>query len=383
MGVVKEAGRTCIIAASKEAKKLGIKTGTSAGEASQLCPNIILLPAAFEHYLAATQQLQRIFQQVCPNVIIYSLDEAFLDISDCRRWLYPSAVEVGEQVQAHIKQALGEWVTCNVGIGPNRFLAKLVSEVSPKGTVRQVHSAELDGLLASVQFADVCGIGPRLARKLARWNVSNLIQLRLYSVAELTKLVGPFWAQELKKMAWGEEPHLLQLLDKPLLHQQCVGRSTTLRKLATEQAEIERVLVNLTEEVTYKTRAMGLVGRRIGVTLVGSQQHWHAQQLYQEPIRHTADMFGKIKYALLPRWQQRFPVIKLAVTLSHTKPLTHSPTPLWATWHQQEKLALASDSVNSRFGLFTIHPASLLHTTILRPEVTGFLGDGRYWGLNP
>lgn len=393
LGVVKEAGRTCLIAVSKEAKRLGIKTGTSLNEARQLCPTLLTLPASFDHYLATTRRLHRLFQTISPEVIIYSLDEAFLDISHCQRWLYPSALKLGKEIQQKIKAELGEWVTCNVGIGPNRFLAKLTSEVSTKGSVRAVDLKYLDAFLTSVKFADVCGIGPRLAQKLKRWHITNLFQLRFFAESELARLVGPHWARELLKMAWGREPHLLALLDRPAQPQQSIGRSLTTFQPLTQMAEVETLLCNLAEEVAFKARVLGLVGRRVGVELTAahatrfhpSQKErppaspvWRAHQLYQEPIRHGVDLLEKIKTDLLPRWREPFAVIRVAVWLEKTQPLLGAPLPLWRRWHQWERLSLASDAINTKYGLFTLRPASLGRTPA-RPEVTGFFSDQDFW----
>lgn len=382
IGVVKELGRTCIIAASQEAKQHGVKTASNTVEARHLCPNLILIPASFDRYLDTTQKLHQLFRNICPQVWIYSLDEAFLDLSDCQKWYCPSMQQVAIKIQELIKQKLGEWVTCNIGIGPNRFLAKLLSEVSPKGSINTINIKILDQLLASVSFNEVCGIGSRLQKKLKSWNITNLIQLRFYSESELTILVGPFWARELKKMAWGEETRLLELIDQPPPNPKSIGRSITTRHLITKQSEIETILLNLVEEVTYKARTLDLSGRRIGLTLTGSTQSWSTQQSFIEPIRHTADMFVRIKSALLPDWQQRFPIIKLAITLSRLQPLYDTPIPLWPHWQKQEKLALAIDKVNTEYGLFTLYPARLLKNKKIRPEVTGFFGDKQFWGVN-
>lgn len=381
VGVVKEIGRTVLIATSKEAKKFGVGTGSFVADGKSRCPTLAVLPAEFDRYLAATKQLYEIFNQVAPTVEIYSLDEAFIDISDCRRYLYPNPERLAQRIKQLIKQTLGSWVTCNIGIGPNRFLAKLASETGGADAIVTANQQNTDLLLAQAKFKDVCGIGYRLEKKLRYLGVTNPYQIRFYSQEELMRFFGPFWAVELKKIAYGQEPHLLELVSHPPPHQYTVGRSITGWRTTSQTKEILQILLNLTEEVTFKTRAMNLAGRQVFLSLSDQDQHWHAHRTVKFPIRHTQAMFAIIKDELFPNWSPQFAVIRFAVALSLLKPIGQTQLPLWFDWQQTERLTQATDSVNQRFGLFTIKPTSLLNHKLIRPEVTGFLGDKHYHQL--
>lgn len=378
VGVVKENGRTVLIATSKEAKKFGVGTGSFVADGKSRCPTLAVLPAEFDRYLAATKQLYEIFKQVAPTVEIYSLDEAFIDISDCRRHLYPDPERLAQHIKCLIKQNLGEWVTCNIGIGPNRFLAKLASEVSGSDSIFLVNKNNIDLMLSQAKFKDVCGVGFRLEKKLQSLGVTNPYQIRFYPDDDLTRAVGPYWAVELKKIAYGQEPHLLEIVNHPPPHQYTVGRSITGWRTTSQTKEILQILLNLTEEVTFKTRAMGLAGRQVFLSLSGQDQYWHTHRTVKFPIRHTQAMFAMIKDELFPTWSLRFAVIKFAVALSLLKPIKQTQPLLWLDWQQAERITQATDNVNQRFGLFTIKPASLLNHKLIRPEVTGFLGDKQY-----
>ena len=137
---------------------------------------------------------------------------------------------------------LGSWVSANVGIGPNRFLAKVSSETSPKGSVSLVNEDNRDALLASVSFADVCGIGPRLERRLRRIGVTVPYQLNFIEDVVLERFFGPYWSKQLRKMGQGEEPDLLQRIDA-LEHMKSVGRSITGYHLCDDEAIIRRVFI--------------------------------------------------------------------------------------------------------------------------------------------
>jgi DNA polymerase-4 len=164
VGVIKSEGRTCIIAASKEAKRLGVSTGARVPEAREKIPGLILVPAEFNLMLSATRKMKALFQTFSPSVHIFSLDEAFLDLTGCEK-LFTTPVSYARRIQARIKEVLGEWVTCNVGISHNKLLAKMAGEIAPKGEALMIDDHNLDDVLRTVEFKDVCGVGWGLQKK--------------------------------------------------------------------------------------------------------------------------------------------------------------------------------------------------------------------------
>lgn len=376
IGVIKDRGRTCLIATSKEAKEFGVTTGMRKKNALQLCPQIKCIPASFERYLDTTKRLQKLFYTFSPSVYMYSLDEAFIDISDCTTHLYPNAQVVGTYIQERIKNELGTWVTCNVGIASTRLLAKMASEVSVKGTITEVTPQLKEILLAQTPFTGVCGVGYRLAKKLALYNVHYPAQIRFIPDNDLRALVGSFWAAELQKIAYGEEPYLLELLDQPPLHMKSVGRSITGYRLYTNPTEIKHILKNLALEVVDKLRTMQLAGRHFSLALYGQEKRWKTHQTIKVSTNHAHDILTWIQ-TLYTRWPGNFPIIKFAIRVSLLE--TTDQSQLLPTWQKKESVQQALDAINKKYGLFTASPGiTLPKEELIYPEVTGFLGDRTY-----
>lgn len=376
IGVVKGLKRTCLIATSKEAKKLGVVTGMRKKDALVLCPKLLCIPASFERYLDATKRLQKIFNGIAPSIYIYSLDEAFIDISDCKKNLYPDTQLLGKHIQQLIKTELGQWVTCNIGVAENRLLAKMASEVAAKGTIFEVTEENKDALLATTPFTDVCGVGYRLSKKLARYNIFTPYQIRFMTQDELESIVGPFWARELLKIAYGKETHLLGQLDRKVEHMKSVGRSITGYRLYDDDIQITNILKNLCLEVIDKVRGMRLTGRQVWLGLYGQSQSWATHETLRVPINHSSELIEWIQI-LYERWSEKFPVIKFAIRLSLLE--YQMQEQLLPEWQKQEAIQKALDSVNKKYGLFTVHPAAIPQTKeLIFPEVTGFLGDRLY-----
>ncbi|MDQ3008051.1 MAG: hypothetical protein M3Q81_00470 [bacterium] len=378
LGVVKSPGRTCLIATSKEAKKYGIKTGCNVYEARQKYPAIKIVSAEFDKYLDCTKRLKALFNELCPDVHIFSLDEAFLDLSNCQN-VYPDVKAFGQLVKQRIKQELGEWVTCNVGISYTKLLAKIASEIGPPDSLMEITPENTDATLAKVTFGDVCGVGNRLEKKLARLNVYHPYAIRFISDEDLLAMFGPFWAPELRRISYGQDSHILSLLDiKKNDDMKSVGRTHTGYAMCDDEQQLKQVLYNLSQEVVYKVRKMKMVGREVGVALWGEDQSWYAHCKVGRWICHAPEFFELIYTQLYQSWQRDFKVIKFGVFLSDLRRQEHVTTTWLPEWHRQEKIATAIDSLTERYGLFTIKPATLLGHDIIRPEVTGYLGDKKY-----
>lgn len=375
--VVKDAGRSCVIAASKEAKLKGIKTGSLLADAYLLAPDLIQMPAEFDLYLSATKQLKALFESLAPDVEVFSLDESFLHFTPIKK-LYASPVVFAEQIQANIKETLGEWVTCNVGIAENRFMAKMASETAPKGSITVVTEENKQALLASTTFDSVCGIGFRLGARLERLGVTVPYQINFIPDDMLLTMFGPYWSVELRKMGRGEEPALLERSAEELPHMKSVGRSITGYKLCKNEFILKSTLYNLTSEVMYKVRKMQLAGRLVSIYLSDKEHRWGTHVTLQHYIRHTDEMFDVVWNQLYAQWPKDFSVIKLAVSLNLLKPWDQIQDCWFPQWWKKEKVSTAVDAITQKYGLFTVTSGLLLNTNIIRPEVTGFLGDKKF-----
>jgi len=380
IGVIKSDGRSILIAVSKEAKARGVPSPCSVKEAKQLCPDIQFVPVQFDFAWAMTVRLKELFESFVPNVEIFSLDEAFLHLTDCRR-LYPDPWKFAQLVQQRIKEELGEWVSCNVGIAPNRFLAKVASGISPKGTIRQVTPDTIAELLTETTFKDTCGIGYRLGAKLENMGVTNPYQINFLSDELLQKEFGPYFWKELRKMGQGEEPALLQRIDH-LPHMKSVGRSITGFDLTRDEETIKKVLYNLVEETCYKARQMHLMGRYVAVYMRGGKgpdkRSWGQHRTLEQYLNRSPEMFELIYHQMYKKWQRDFPVIKFGVCLAMLKPETEVNPQIWPQWQRRQKLTAAADAMIKKYGLFTVRPGTLARGKLIRPEVTGFMGDKKF-----
>jgi len=378
IGIVKDHGRTCVIAASAEAKKLGIKTGCRLREARELCPTFIAVPADFDKYFYNTLLLKKIFESLSPATDIFSLDEAFIDLKDCRK-IYADTQSFFTAAQKKVHDELGEWVTFSLGIGRNRLQAKLASEFAGVDHYFEITEKNLDACLAEAKVDDICGIGYRLSKRLRMLQIEHPYQLNFYDDAFLIEHFGVFWGPELRRIGRGENSHLLDLIDTPATHMKSVGRSKTLFTANANHDYLRQMIYNLAEDMCFKARRMKMAGCHVALYLTGTEGQWWAKEFRMKtPVCHTNEVFHLLDRLFSALQIGHASIIKIGVRLGELHPLEKTTQCWLPEWDSRERLYHAVDAVNEKHGLYTLKPARLLGFKIIHPEVTGFLGDKIY-----
>lgn len=180
---------TCCIAASYEAKAFGVKTGTLVREAKRLCPDIVLLEGKHHKYVQFHHAVKEAFETCLPIEEVMSIDE-FAGRLTGRQREPERAVEIGQQIKAAVARDVGECLTSSIGIAPNRFLAKVGSDMQKPNGMTVIRYADLPHCLHRLKLRDICGISYGMEQRLNR--------VGIHTVEELTA-APPY----LMKAAWG------------------------------------------------------------------------------------------------------------------------------------------------------------------------------------
>ncbi|MDO8487046.1 MAG: hypothetical protein Q7S45_02025 [Candidatus Curtissbacteria bacterium] len=294
VGVIKAPGRTCIIAASVEAKKFGVGTGSRVYDAKKLCPEIILVPANFSKYEKMTYRFIDICKTYSPACEVFSLDECFIDVTETEFiWPRPPRnasleqlawLEMGKalrgnaggknvfniafEIKDRLRREVGDYMTCSVGVSHNRFLAKLASsQIKPDGLFWITDDNKLEVLDRS-KLTDVCGLGDGLYQHLTRVGIDSFPILRAKSITFLQEHFGPHWSLHLYNLARGiDDSGVGSILEIP--DAKSVGRTYTTHRNLYRKEEVWRLTRNLCEETAAKARKMHLAGRYVGFCLRG------------------------------------------------------------------------------------------------------------------
>lgn len=374
VGVLKAAGRTVVIAASVEAKRLGVKTGSSVLEARRLAPTIVLVPADFDSYYDTTKRFTSIASRYSDRVELFSLDEVFLDVTDTAPIL-GGAISIAQAIKHDLRTELGEWLTVSIGIAKNKFLAKLASDMEKPDGLVEITDKNQDYYLGRATFDQVCGIGWRLEKRLGAMGITQLLQIRSVSEKFLLASFGPYWTKRLIDLSWGRDETLLAT-DKLATPPKSVSRTHTLFVDLIDERKILGVIRNLVEEATAKLRAARMAGRQFGLMIRGDEQSDAFFVTRKHCSNDPAEAFHELKRLYLHGWfgsRVRF----LGVWVSLLEETDRLTAPLFFDIQRRQQLLLVQDQVNQKFGHYTVFPASLLWSPIIRPEVNGYLGDER------
>lgn len=384
----------CIIASSIEAKRVGVKAGMTIEKARELCPRIKLVQNDPPKYRAVSSKVFSMLSELTDRLEVYSIDEAFLDLTG---W-YRDAAEASwalVNIRRRITEEVGDWLKCSIGIAPTRFLAKTASDLEKPNGLVVLTRENLDEVLMTLDLEDVCGIGPRIRKRLERAGMRTLMDIKRYPVANLMRIFGKYglylWcklhAMEFERVSTQEE-----LPPKSMGHSYCVPRRVN------REGKVLPVLVRLTERAVRRMRREGLSASTVSVSVgFRTPNGQRPTGPFWNPIRNgeggfeflhldepANDSFTIVAAVceLLGRAWQHQEVNFLAMTLSDLSAPNgqiHLPVGSWRTLpiqdpkrDRQRRVSDALDVVRDRYGDESIVLGSMFNLGDEAPDRIGF-----------
>lgn len=354
VAVVGSQQRTIILTASYEARRFGVKTGMRLGEARALCPQLRLQPAHNRLYTHVSTHIIDIFRDYTPLVEVFSIDEAFLDVTGSLR-LYGSTERIAYLIKSRIKARFG--LTCSVGVAPNKLLAKLASEMQKPDGLTVIAPQRIAEVLESLPIGELCGIGRRTEEKLHLLGIHTCGELGRFPIRVLRSRFGVI-GERLSLMGRGVDP-------SPVVPQEespdvkTVGHSMTLRQDVETREEIARFLLQLAEMVGRRARRYGVTGRTVTLTLRYADFTTFSRQQVQGTEISLSEQIYCAALKILDGLVLTQPVRLLGVRLSQ---LQHRERQLLLLPGERERqlLTAALDEVNDRHGEFAVMSGNLL-----------------------
>jgi DNA polymerase-4 len=190
------ADTTCCIAASYEAKALGIKTGTQVGEAKKICPEIILIAGDHANYAEYSHNIAKAVELACPVSHTPSIDEMVCQLMG-REQEPPRARKIALEIKQSIYKNVGVALRCSIGMAPNRYLAKIASDMQkPDGLIGLLPS-QLPRAIAHLDLRDLPGVGARTEARLNRKGITTMEQLLALDRAGMRSLFDSVWGDRM------------------------------------------------------------------------------------------------------------------------------------------------------------------------------------------
>jgi len=346
--------RTVILTASYEARSYGIKTGMRVDEALRACSQLIVVPANNRLYTHVSSGVIKIFQDYTPQVEVFSIDEAFLDVTGSLR-MFGGVERIAYLIKSRIKFNFG--ITCSVGIAANKLLAKLASGMEKPNGLTTISPAETAKVLEHLPVGALCGIGRRTAHRLSLLGIHHCGQLGRFPLPVLRRKFGVI-GDQLHWMGQGIDarPVLSPEQEAPI---KSVGHSMTLRRDVSDPQAIRRFLLQLSEMVGRRARRYGVLGKTVTLTLrYADFQTFSKRKTGIEAINLSADIY-QAGLRILDGLILMQPLRLIGISLSSLQ----FEAGQYALFPEQRKLQLLTeslDAVNNRHGDFSVMPASLL-----------------------
>ncbi|MDO9543157.1 MAG: DNA polymerase IV [Kiritimatiellia bacterium] len=248
--------RGVVSTCSYEARRYGIHSAMPSRTAGKLCPHAVFVSPRMERYAEISAQIMTIIEEFTPLVEPLSLDEAFLDVSGALG-IWGDAVTLAGELKMRIKTRTG--LTATVGVAPNKFLAKMASDINkPDGlTVVPVTEAGIMKFLAPLPVTKMWGIGKVTGARLEKKGIRTIGQLQALDLGALERLFGKAGAADIADLARGRDsrPVMTHWEEKSISNE---------HTFAHDEADIERVrqhLLELAEEVGGRLRKSGKLAR--------------------------------------------------------------------------------------------------------------------------
>jgi DNA polymerase-4 len=247
--------RGVVAAANYVARKYGIHSAMPAAIAHRLCPQGVFLPPRIAYYAEISSQIRTIFERFTPLVEPLSLDEAFLDVTGSEH-LFGPAVEIGRQIKQAILQDLR--LVASVGVAPNKFLAKIASDLKKPDALVVVESDKIREFLDPLPVERLWGVGKQSSKVFQRLSIHTIGQLRHWPLDVLRSHFGSN-GEYLWRLAHGID-------DRPVAPERdakSISHETTFDRDVADVEVLQACLVDLTEQVGCRLRRHGLRGRTV------------------------------------------------------------------------------------------------------------------------
>jgi len=251
--------RGVVAASSYKAREFGIHSAMPMSQALRLCPDAIVLPVRMSRYVELSKQIHKIFHNYTPDVEPISIDEAFLDVTGCIK-LFGSAETIGKQIKADIKEQTD--LTASVGIAPNKFLAKLASDLEKPDGFVIITEENKQQILDPLPVSKIGGIGKVTNKELQKHGIHTIKQLRTAPEYKLSR-VFKNQVNDIVKLAQGIDDRKVETVHET----KSISAEETFSTDVKDKDVLLAVLHGQVEEVSQRLRAEQLQCRTITLKL--------------------------------------------------------------------------------------------------------------------
>ncbi len=353
------AERGVVLSANYPARTFGVRGGMSSTQARRLCPTAVSLPPDFDTYGEISAAVVAIFETFTAQVESASIDEAYLDLTGAVHTDGQgdgSAAAIGERLRAMVADE--QQITCSVGIGPNKLIAKMASNAAKPDGLLEVPPEAVIGFLHPQPVEHLIGVGDSTAASLHRFGITTIAELAYLPRTTLQRAFGPHAGALLSELAWGRDSS--RVVARP--GERGVGCQETFARDTDDRATVHAELLRVSVKVASRMRAAGVLGRTVTLNLRFADFTTISRAVtLASPTDITDEVYEAALAALARLGLQRARIRRVGVRVTglvdrstaYLQPTLDTPE---HGWRDAEK---AADKVIQRFGPKAVRRAVL------------------------
>lgn len=344
---------SCIITSSYEARQFGVKTGMRVREALQLCPILIQRSARPERYAAISSKIMHALEDITPDIEIFSVDEAFLDVTHCQR-LWGSPERIGQLVKEKIYNISG--LTCSVGISGDKTTAKYAAKCQKPNGFTVIPPWQAKERLKRVQVTELCGIADGIGHFLARYGVRMCGDMEKLPISVLAKRFGNI-GRRIWYMCQGLDPEPVKLtVPAP----KSMGHGKVIPPHTIDKDIIMTFLMHMCEKLASRLRLHHMEAKHFFIGLLSANRGWISRQLKSPYPTNDGQIIYLLAKTMLDHDWRREPINQVQVTALDPK-IEKLQLDFFEHFNvKRHQLNQVVDKINQHYGEFALAPARLL-----------------------
>ncbi|RYM05094.1 DNA polymerase IV [Sporolactobacillus sp. THM7-7] len=346
-----------VVTSSYEARKLGVRTTMTVQEARRLCPQLIVKHPDFALYRRTSDNLFEMLKGYTSLVEKASIDEGYMDVTGLIPRIHP--VRLAEALQRRIRRELG--LPCSIGIAPNKFLAKMASNIKKPMGLTILRKRDLPAKMWTLPIGEMHGVGPKTERRFLAIGIRTIGDLAKSDPGKMAERFG-LPGRKLYDKANGFD-------DRPVdpgawERYKSIGHSVTLPRDTRSMDEVRRTLDRLSDKLAGKIKRKHVASYELTVMIRYHDWQTVTRRLTTvQPMREKADIMGYALELFRTHWNgQAVRLLGLTLTSFHPVSSSSKQLDLFSYQHDahRESMVRLMDKVNETFGEGALRPAGHL-----------------------
>ena len=347
-----------ILAKNEIAKKYNVKTGEAIWQAKQKCPELICVPPHFELYKRFSKMARRIYAEYTDKIEPFGLDEAWLDVSDCKNM---SGINIAREINRRVKRELG--ITVSIGVSFNKIFAKFGSDYKKPDAVTMITRENYKNIVWNSPAGDLLYVGRATQKKLASIGIYTIGDIANADIRILRSQLGK-WGDLIYGFANGYDSSPVSHMDENS-DVKSIGNSTTTPKDMKTFEDVKQVMYVLCDSVARRLREQGFMAKTVAINV-------RDNELFTFTRQHTLETYTNLTREITTAALQIFksnynmerPLRSIGVSVTD---FIHDTEPHQISFLRDEKRLVENerldktlDNLKKRFGNYAVRPAVLL-----------------------